>query len=96
MLPEQFLERMQEMLGEEFAPFLDSFSREKYQALRLNELKIAMSGESAAVLLVPGEDGKFFHHDKRYYIVMLRKAFPNKEFRFHYLRQYAMDMRQHS
>jgi len=57
MLPEQFLERMQEMLGEEFAPFLDSFSREKYQALRLNELKIAMSGESAAVLLVPGEDG---------------------------------------
>lgn len=57
MLPEQFLERMQEMLGEEFDIFLDSFSREKYQALRLNELKIAMSGESAATLLAPGEGG---------------------------------------
>ena len=52
--------------------------------------------ETTAESLVPGEDGKFFHHDKRYYIVMLRKAFPNKEFSFHYLRQYAMDMRQHS
>lgn len=57
MLPEQFLDRMQEMLGEEYAPFLDSFSREKYQALRLNELKIGMSGESAAAELAPGEDG---------------------------------------
>lgn len=57
MLPEQFLERMQEMLGEEYAPFLDSFSREKYQALRLNALKIGMNGESAATALAPEKDG---------------------------------------
>jgi len=48
---------MQEMLGEEYETFVDSFSREKYQALRLNELKVGMSGESAAALLAPGEDG---------------------------------------
>lgn len=48
--------------------------------------------ETTAELLVLGEDGKFFHHDKRYYIVVLRKAFPSKEFKFHYIRQYVMDM----
>lgn len=49
--------------------------------------------EATAELLIPGENGKFFHHDKRYYIVVLRKAFPSKEFKFHYIRQYVMDMR---
>lgn len=49
--------------------------------------------EETAELLVPDEEGKFFQHDKRYYVEMLRKAFPNKEFRFHYIRQYVMDMR---
>lgn len=48
--------------------------------------------EATAELLVPGEDGKFFHYDKRYYIVVLRKAFPSKEFKFHYIRQYVTDM----
>lgn len=48
--------------------------------------------EATAELLVSGEDGKFFHHDKRYYIVVLRKAFPSKEFKFHYIRQYVTDM----
>ena len=48
--------------------------------------------ETTAKLLVPGEDEKFFHHDKRYYVVVLRKAFPSKEFKFHYIRQYVMDM----
>lgn len=49
--------------------------------------------ETTAELLIPGEDGKFSHHDKRYYVAVLRKAFPNKEFSFHYIRQYVMDMR---
>lgn len=39
MLPEQFLERMQKMLGSEYDAFVESFSQEKYQALRLNPLK---------------------------------------------------------
>lgn len=39
MLPEQFLTRMQAMLGEEYNQFLESFSRERYQALRINTLK---------------------------------------------------------
>lgn len=39
MLPEKFLERMQEMLGEEYPLFLASYEQEKFQALRLNALK---------------------------------------------------------
>lgn len=57
MLPELFLNRMQEMLGEEYGAFLESFSQENYQALRLNALKYGEKGESAAVLLAPGEEG---------------------------------------
>lgn len=40
MLPEQFLERMQEMLGEEYPEFLQSFEREHYRALRINTGKV--------------------------------------------------------
>lgn len=39
MLPEAFLERMQQMLGEEYGDFLETFAQEKYQALRMNVLK---------------------------------------------------------
>ena len=39
MLPQDFLKRMEEMLGEEYQAFLDSYENEKYQALRLNPLK---------------------------------------------------------
>lgn len=48
MLPVAFLERMQEMLGEEYEAFLKSFEQEKYRALRLNPLKIGGDGCSAA------------------------------------------------
>ena len=58
MLPEQFLSRMQEMLGAEYDAFLESFSQEKYQALRLNRLKTGQNGESAADLLAPDKEGK--------------------------------------
>lgn len=52
MLPELFLKRMEEMLGEEYIEFVESFERERYQALRLNPLKVAEGGENAAELLV--------------------------------------------
>lgn len=54
--------------------------------------RLPVISEATAELLVPGEDGKFFHHDKRYYTMLLRKAFLSKEFKFHYIRQYVMDM----
>ena len=39
MLPEQFCERMKEMLGAEYADFFASYDLPKYQALRINPLK---------------------------------------------------------
>ena len=50
MLPELFLKRMQEMLGEEYPAFLESYDKDRYQALRLNALKIRKDGKSAAEL----------------------------------------------
>ncbi len=48
MLPELFLKRMEEMLGEEYGAFLESLGQERYQALRLNPLKCHLSGQTAA------------------------------------------------
>ena len=39
-LPQEFVERMKDMLGEEYAEFEKSYDAEKYQALRLNPLKV--------------------------------------------------------
>ncbi len=39
MLPKEFEERMQRMLGEEYPEFADSYDKEKFQALRVNTLK---------------------------------------------------------
>ena len=39
MLPTQFTERMQNMLGEEYEAFEASYALEKRQALRFNPLK---------------------------------------------------------
>ena len=49
--------------------------------------------EETAELLIPDEEGRFFHHDKRYYNMLIRKICPDKKFSFHYLRQYVMDVR---
>lgn len=49
------MDRMQQMLGQEYEAFLKTFDQEKYQALRLNALKAGMSGGSAAEIL--GEKG---------------------------------------
>lgn len=51
MLPEAFLERMRQMLGEEFPAFVASYDMEKFQALRLNRLKINLDGKDATELL---------------------------------------------
>ena len=40
MLPQDFINRMQKMLGNEYNAFLESYENEKYQALRLNPLKV--------------------------------------------------------
>lgn len=39
MLPQDFLDRMEGMLGEEYPAFLASYEKERYQSLRVNTLK---------------------------------------------------------
>ena len=39
MLPQEFLKRMENMLGEEYPAFLKSYDIARYQALRLNPQK---------------------------------------------------------
>jgi 16S rRNA C967 or C1407 C5-methylase (RsmB/RsmF family)/NOL1/NOP2/fmu family ribosome biogenesis protein len=39
MLPQEFLERMEQMLGSEYPEFLASYEKERYQSLRLNPCK---------------------------------------------------------
>ena len=40
MLPQDFLNRMEHMLGEEYPAFLESYEKERYQSLRVNTLKV--------------------------------------------------------
>lgn len=47
--------------------------------------------EETAKLLVPGEEGKFFHHDKRYYNMMLKKIISNKQISYYHIREYVLD-----
>lgn len=39
MLPQDFLHRMEQMLGDEYPAFLESYENERYQSLRVNTLK---------------------------------------------------------
>ena len=59
MLPEEFLLRMQEKLGEDFPKFLASYDQPRHQALRLNQLKKTESGESMEKALTA-----LFHMEK--------------------------------
>jgi len=65
MLPEKFSERMRRMLGDEYEAFLASYDQERYQALRLNALKLHMGGKSAAELFgaLGGARGETDEHD---------------------------------
>ena len=51
MFPEEFLKRMEQMLGGEYEDFLSALKQEPYQALRLNSLKKDADGERAATVL---------------------------------------------
>ncbi|MDE6639490.1 MAG: RsmF rRNA methyltransferase first C-terminal domain-containing protein [Acetatifactor sp.] len=48
MLPEAFLDRMQQTLGDEYEEFLKAFEGKRHQALRLNALKAGSGGKNAA------------------------------------------------
>ena len=41
-LPEEFLRRMEQRLGEEYPAFLQSYEKPPYRALRVNTLKISL------------------------------------------------------
>ena len=56
MLPQEFEQRMKQMLGEEYPAFVESYEKEKYQALRLNPLKVDKGDVSVALEEVPRED----------------------------------------
>lgn len=68
MLPEQFLDRMKQMLGEEFPAFLESYEQEKYQALRINPQKTTiasfMKKSSFLKKPVPWEKNGFYYDGK--------------------------------
>lgn len=70
MLPESFLERMQEMLGEEYAQFLQSYDRDENHALRVNTLKSngELLKQQLKIPLAPvawNKDGFYYSKDDR-------------------------------
>ncbi|MFT3982426.1 MAG: RsmF rRNA methyltransferase first C-terminal domain-containing protein [Lachnospiraceae bacterium] len=67
MLPEQFQDRMKELLGEEYAFFLKSYENKQYKALRLNPLKTDRAqflvGDCAPLRPVPWEENGFYYDE---------------------------------
>ncbi len=65
MLPQEFTDRMKDMLGEEYPAFEESYRKEKYQALRVNPLKAdrKVFAEQApfALQAVPWETNGFYY-----------------------------------
>lgn len=67
-LPEEFLARMKEMLGEEFPDFLASYEKSRHQGLRCNTLKA--EPQTLASLLpfdvesVPWTNNGFYYPDE--------------------------------
>jgi hypothetical protein len=41
-------------------------------------------------MLTPGEDGKYFHHSREYYVGLFRKVIEDKEFRYYELRRFVV------
>lgn len=69
-LPEAFLARMQEMLGEEYEAFLKSYEKERVQGLRVNEIKIDKQSfeQSMPFVLTPVKwcsTGYFYEQEER-------------------------------
>lgn len=71
----------------------------KYGATKLYQYtdgSFPVISEETADMLAPGEDGKFFHHNREHYIRLFRRAIPDKEFSYHYIRRYVLDKRRMS
>lgn len=67
MLPELFLKRMEETLGEEYGDFLESLNQERFQALRWNPLKIQEKPEKKAgfhLEQVPWEENGYYYQSE--------------------------------
>ena len=70
MLPQQFLSRMEKMIGEEYPDFLASYERPRYHSLRVNPLK-GTAGElkeKASFQLRPvlwAENGYYYQEEER-------------------------------
>lgn len=67
MLPEQFQDRMKELLGEEYTSFLKSYENKQYKALRLNPLKTDRAqfliGGYASLRPVFWEENGFYYEE---------------------------------
>lgn len=68
MLPEQFLQRMQDMLGEEYTEFIHSFEGEHYRGLRINmrksDVKDFLAVSPFALTQVPWTINGFYYSDE--------------------------------
>lgn len=68
MLPEAFLTRMKNMLGEEYAAFLESYEHPRYFSLRINHLKDPFE-ESLCLLSqkepVPWAEGGYYYKEEQ-------------------------------
>lgn len=58
IFPEPFLDRMKQLLGAEYDFFLTALEQERYQALRLNRLKLNFWGQSAADIFSAQNDAQ--------------------------------------
>lgn len=65
MLPELFLERMKQMLEDEYPAFLNSYEKERFQALRINPLKgnreLFLQNNPFHLRPVPWENNGFYY-----------------------------------
>ncbi len=68
MLPEQFLNRMEQMLGEDYPAFLESYEKPKYRSLRINHRKdplenVRQMAEFCEDPVVWAEGGYYYKED---------------------------------
>ena len=65
MLPIAFTDRMKDMLGDTYEEFLSSYQKEKYQALRINPLKVDkevfLENNPFKLTLVSWEENGFYY-----------------------------------
>ena len=67
MLPVAFTDRMKDMLGDAYEEFLSSYQQEKYQALRINPLKVekdVFMGNNPFILTPVSWEKNGFYYDK--------------------------------